>query len=61
MYTHQIAFFKKTKRLGWISCDFRTTHDALKLHLSSLYKMQTSGTVRAIDVTKIANGYTRQH
>lgn len=52
-YTHQITFFRKSKLSGWVACDFRTTQDALKLHLSSLYKMQTSGKVRAIDSSKI--------
>lgn len=52
-YTHQISFFKKSRSLGWVACNFRTTHDALRLHLSSLYKMQTNGRVRAIDTSKI--------
>ena len=52
-YTHAISFYKKVEGLGWMYNDFKTTDCALKLHLSSLYKQQTQGTVRLIDTIKL--------
>lgn len=52
-YTHAISYYKKVDGLGWMYNDFKTTGNALKLHLSSLYKQQTQGTVRLIDTIKL--------
>ena len=52
-YTHSINFYKKVKGLGWVFSSFRTTEDALPIHLKGLYKKQVAGTVRMIDAVRI--------
>jgi hypothetical protein len=52
-YTHAITYYKMVKGLGWMYSDFRTTEDALKLHLRSLAKQEAKGIVRAVSFSRI--------
>lgn len=52
-YTHAVSFFKKDQRHGWTFTDFKTTEDALKLHLIILANHEAKGTVRAVTFSKI--------
>lgn len=52
-YTRAISFYKKVQGLGWTYCDFKTTEDALRLHLKSLAKQEAKGLVRAITYSKL--------
>lgn len=52
-YTHAINFYKKVGNMGWTFCSFKTTADALPLHIRSLSKQMANGTVRNIDTIKL--------
>ena len=52
-YTRSITYYANVKGLGWMFQSFKTTEDAVKLHLQSLYKQQVAGTVRAIETIRL--------
>lgn len=52
-YTHVVSYYKNHKTFGWVFCDFRTTADAVKLHMKSLAKQEKEGTVRNVQVVKL--------
>jgi hypothetical protein len=52
-YTHRITYYKNVKGIGWVYSDFRTTADALRIHLRSLAKEEAQGSVRAVSFNKI--------
>lgn len=53
-YTRSINYYKKVEGLGWVFQSFRTTEDAVRLHLRSLIRQKQAGTVRALESVKIA-------
>lgn len=52
-YTHKINLYRNVKGLGWTFQSYPTTSDAVKMHIRSLFKQQTAGMVRNIDVVKL--------
>lgn len=52
-YTHAITYLKKVDGHGWMYNDFRTTEDALKLHLKSLANQEARGVVRLVTLSKL--------
>ncbi len=52
-YTRSINYYKKVEGLGWIFQSFRTTEDAVRLHLRSLIRQKQAGTVRALETIKL--------
>ena len=57
-YTYSINFYKNTPGKGWTFHSFRTTSDALKVHLKELAKKQVAGTVRMIDAVKLDRSHS---
>ena len=53
MYSHKISFFLKHQTLGRLPGSFRTTEDALPLHLKVLNERADRGEVSGIVVTRI--------
>ena len=49
-YTHQINFFKKVNGIGWIEQYFRTTEDAVNLHMK---KLENRDDISCLDVVRI--------
>ena len=52
-YTHAINYFQKVDGLGWVFRSFRTTEDAVRLHLRSLIRQKRQGTVRTIEAFRL--------
>lgn len=52
-YTHTVSYYKKVADYGWLFHSFRTTPDALKLHLLQLHRQQLQGVVRNIDAVEV--------
>jgi hypothetical protein len=52
-YTYSVNFYKKVEGLGWMFHSFKTTDDAVQLHINSLAAQQARGAVRAIDAIKL--------
>jgi hypothetical protein len=52
-YTHKINLYRKISGLGWMFQSFPTTSDAVRAHMSVLYKQQTAGSVRNIELVKL--------
>jgi len=52
-YTHRINCFRKVEGSGWTFQTFPTTQDAVATHIRSLYKQQTSGVIRNIELIKL--------
>lgn len=52
-YTYSINFYKKVDRLGWMFQSFKTTDDAVRMHLRSLIRQKREGTVRALEAVKL--------
>lgn len=53
-YTRTINYYKKVDGIGWTFQSFRTTEDAVRLHLRSLIRQKQAGNVRALETVKIA-------
>lgn len=52
MHSHIVTFQTRARIVGLVTQSFRTTADALPLHLAALRKRQAEGvTVRAINQT----------
>ena len=58
MYSHEIAFFLKHEKLGRLPGYFRTTEDAIDLHIKVLNERAERGEVCGITVKRI--NYSRQ-
>lgn len=54
MYTHEISFFLKHETLGRLPGSFRTTADALDLHIKVLNESTERGEVCGVVVKRIA-------
>lgn len=52
-YTHQINLYRNVEGLGWMFQSFRTTGEAVRKHVKTLYRQQVKGSVRNIDVVKL--------
>ena len=52
-YTHSITFYKKVEDLGWVFQSFKTTADAIRVHMLSLSRQKKAGTVRLIDIGRL--------
>lgn len=53
-YTRAINFYQKVDGLGWVFQSFRTTDDAVRIHLRSLIRQKQAGNVRAIETVKLS-------
>lgn len=54
-YSHVIEYEQFTKFVGWQKCSFRTTPDAVELHLAALWIRSKFGHVRHICVGLVTN------
>lgn len=52
-YTRCINYYRNVDGLGWMFESFKTTDDAVRIHLRSLIRQKQSGTVRTIDTFKL--------
>ena len=53
LYTHSVNYFKRVDQHGWLFHSFKTTPDALPIHLRSLSKQVANGTVCNIETIKL--------
>ena len=52
-YTRSVNYFRKVEGLGWMFESFKTTEDAVRMHLRSLVRQKQKGIVRSIDTFKL--------
>lgn len=52
-YTHTINYYKKIEGLGWMFESFKTTNDAIGMHLRSLIRQKQAGSVRTIEAIRL--------
>ena len=54
MYTHQISYESTNNHLGRVHHTFRTTEDAVQMHMDTLKEREAAGAVRNVTVHKLA-------
>lgn len=52
-YSYAINYFRKVEGQGWTFESFKTTDDAVRMHLRSLIRQKQSGQVRTIEMSRL--------
>lgn len=52
-YSHTINYYKKVEGFGWTFESFKTTEDAVRMHLRSLIRQKQAGQVRTIEAIRL--------
>jgi hypothetical protein len=50
---YSVNFYKKVDGSGWMFQSFKTTDNAVRMHLRELIRQKQRGTVRSIEANKL--------